>query len=390
MSCNHQHIAPKTQKHFHPGNREGRETPLAFFDSLDHLRQRVLIHRGHGIPTNLLHQRANRLVLNMQPLPRRRLKHIAQPNLFGRKLQLRSAIGTLCAAQSAPPYAAAEVVRTITALSFNASAIADEVCIAPGSLASTANTRTLNLNRPLCAMQKATTPSRSFPPPTAQHFSPVNILFVGDVFGSAGRHIVREHLPHVLETNAVDLLVINGENAAGGFGITPSIAEELFDLGAHVITTGNHIWDKKEIFEYMTVPADSHARPPRSAPRQLRRRHARLWRLPGRARQRPAVRRHQPSGPRLHVLLRRPLPQSRRAPQPDHRKGHPARPPRRATSEKVALGWYLDGRITALLGTHTHIPTADERILPTAPPTRPTSACPAPTTPSSASKRSLF
>ena len=63
-----------------------------------------------------------------------------------------------------------------------------------------------------------------------------------------------------METNAVDLLVVNGENAAGGFGITPSIAEELFDLGAHVITTGNHIWDKKEIFEYMTVPVDSHAR----------------------------------------------------------------------------------------------------------------------------------
>ncbi len=88
----------------------------------------------------------------------------------------------------------------------------------------------------------------------------MNILFVGDVFGSPGRHIVREHLPHVLETHAVDLLVINGENSAGGFGITPSIAEELFDLGAHVITTGNHIWDKKEIVEYMAVPADSHAR----------------------------------------------------------------------------------------------------------------------------------
>jgi calcineurin-like phosphoesterase len=71
----------------------------------------------------------------------------------------------------------------------------------------------------------------------------VNILFVGDVFGSAGRHIVREHLPHVMETNSVDLLVINGENSAGGFGITPSIADELFDLGAHVITTGNHVWD---------------------------------------------------------------------------------------------------------------------------------------------------
>ena len=63
-----------------------------------------------------------------------------------------------------------------------------------------------------------------------------------------------------METNAVDLLVINGENAAGGFGITPAIAEELFDLGAQVITTGNHIWDKKEIFEYMTVPEESHGR----------------------------------------------------------------------------------------------------------------------------------
>src|ERR1017187_404949 len=66
-----------------------------------------------------------------------------------------------------------------------------------------------------------------------------------------------------METNAVDLLIINGENAAGGFGLTPSIAEELFDLGAHVITTGNHVWDKKEIFESMTVPVESHGRGPR-------------------------------------------------------------------------------------------------------------------------------
>ena len=78
--------------------------------------------------------------------------------------------------------------------------------------------------------------------------------------GPAGRRIVREHLGHVLETNEVDLVAINGENAAGGFGLTPSIAEEFFDMGAHVITTGNHIWDKKEIFEYMAVPAKSHGR----------------------------------------------------------------------------------------------------------------------------------
>src|SRR6266851_702503 len=103
---------------------------------------------------------------------------------------------------------------------------------------------------------------KKLPHPTVR--MPVFVQFYRAKVGKAAqlykRHTVREHLPHVLETNDVDLLVINGENAAGGFGLTPSIAEELFDLGAHVITTGNHVWDKKEIFEYMTVPADSHVR----------------------------------------------------------------------------------------------------------------------------------
>ncbi len=202
----------------------------------------------------------------------------------------------------------------------------------------------------------------------------MNILFVGDVFGSPGRHIVREHLPHVIETHAVDLLIINGENAAGGFGITPSIAEELFDLGAHVITTGNHIWDKKEIFEYMAVPADSHVR--------------------GRRIIRPANYTAAAPGFGLYQGY---LPQPNGAPdQPYAVLNMQGRvfmstcddPFRKAdellaqvaresgakvilldihaetTSEKVALGWYLDGRVTAVLGTHTHIPTADDRILP--------------------------
>ncbi len=198
----------------------------------------------------------------------------------------------------------------------------------------------------------------------------MNILFVGDIFGSAGRHIVREHLPHLLETHAVDLLVINGENAAGGFGITPAIAEDIFDWGAHVITTGNHIWDKKEIFEYMAVPQASHVR--------------------GRRILRPGN--YVPTTPGFG-LYQGMLPP---------RNGNPAQeyavinlqgrvfmaatddPFRKAdeilksvtakvilvdfhaeaTSEKVAMGWYLDGRVTAVLGTHTHVPTADERILP--------------------------
>jgi 2',3'-cyclic-nucleotide 2'-phosphodiesterase len=196
----------------------------------------------------------------------------------------------------------------------------------------------------------------------------VNILFVGDVFGSAGRHIVREHLPHVLETNAVDLLVINGENAAGGFGITPSIAEELFDLGAHVITTGNHIWDKKEIVEYMAVPANSHAR--------------------GRRVLRPANFAHGTPGFGLYegelgngtkyavmnmqgrVFMASSDDPFRKADEllilierNTNAKVILLDFHAEASSEKAALGWYLDGRVTAVLGTHTHVPTADERLL---------------------------
>ena len=193
----------------------------------------------------------------------------------------------------------------------------------------------------------------------------MNILFVGDVFGSAGRHIVREHLPHVLETNAVDLLVINGENAAGGFGITPSIAQELFDLGAHVITTGNHIWDKREIFEYMTVPADSHVR----GRRVLRPANYAVG-TPGFGvyeGELPTGQTYAVMNLQCRVFMSSCDDPFRKADELLNKitakvilldlHGE-------ATSEKVALGWYLDGRITALLGTHTHIPTADERVLP--------------------------
>jgi hypothetical protein len=193
----------------------------------------------------------------------------------------------------------------------------------------------------------------------------VNILFVGDVFGSAGRHIVREHLPHVLETNSVDLLVINGENAAGGFGITPSLAEEIFDMGAHVITTGNHIWDKREIFEYMTVPADSHER------------GRRVLRPANYAVGTPGFGVYQgelPTGQSYAVLNLQGRVFMSSCDDP-FRKADELLSKITAkvilldihaetTSEKVALGWYLDGRITAVLGTHTHIPTADARVLP--------------------------
>jgi metallophosphoesterase (TIGR00282 family) len=193
----------------------------------------------------------------------------------------------------------------------------------------------------------------------------VKLLFVGDVFGSAGRHIVREHLPHVLETHRVDLLVINGENAAGGFGITPSIAEELFDLGAQVITTGNHIWDKREIFEYMTVPADSHVR------------GRRILRPANYAVTTPGFGVYQGTlddGQTYAVMNLQGRVFMSSCDDPFRKADELLSKIQakvilldfhgEATSEKVALGWYLDGRATAVLGTHTHIPTADERILP--------------------------
>src|SRR5439155_22132984 len=75
-------------------------------------------------------------------------------------------------------------------------------------------------------------------------------LFIGDIFGRPGRTIVREHLKHLVRDHSIDLVLANGENAAAGFGITPSLAEDLFELGIDVMTTGNHIWDKREIIDY--------------------------------------------------------------------------------------------------------------------------------------------
>ena len=201
----------------------------------------------------------------------------------------------------------------------------------------------------------------------------MNILFVGDVFGSPGRHIVREHLPHVLQTQAVDLLIINGENAAGGFGITPLLAEELFDLGAHVITTGNHIWDKKEILTYMAVPADSHVRG-----RRILRPANYAVTTPGFGLYEgvlPATGGGESIKYAVLNLQGRVFMSScddpfRKADELLDRIAHNSGAKvilldvhGEATSEKAALGWYLDGRVTAVLGTHTHIPTADERIL---------------------------
>ena len=194
----------------------------------------------------------------------------------------------------------------------------------------------------------------------------MNILFVGDIFGSAGRKIVREHIGHIRSANNVDLTVINAENAAGGFGVTPQIAEDLFDLGADVLTTGNHVWDKRELIDYMnSVPADSQARPRRVL------RPANF--LPGNPGYGVFEGTTQSGVPYAVINIMGRVFMSGTN-DPFHAINHILANIKakvivvdfhaEATSEKVAMGWHLDGRVTAVLGTHTHIPTADQRILP--------------------------
>ncbi len=194
----------------------------------------------------------------------------------------------------------------------------------------------------------------------------MRILFVGDVFGQAGRRIVSEHLSPVIEQRAVDLVVVNAENAAGGFGITPGIADELFDQGAHVITTGNHVWDKREIIEYMqSVPADSHDRP-----RRVLRPANYVAGTPGHG----VYEGELPSGQAYAVINLQgrvfmsnhddPFRTADLLLQKIKAKVIFVDFHAEATSEKVALGWYLDGRVTSVIGTHTHVPTADQRVLP--------------------------
>ena len=192
----------------------------------------------------------------------------------------------------------------------------------------------------------------------------MQILFIGDIFGSAGRKIVRDHLPHLMETHKVDLLIANAENAAGGFGLTGTIAEELLDLGCDVLTTGNHIWDKREIIDYFnSANGNSRARrvlrPANFAPKvpgvglfegitKTGQEYA-VINLQGRV----FMQTHEDPFRKADELL-----------QQVHSKVIVVDIHAEATSEKIAIGWYLDGRVTAVLGTHTHVPTADTRVLP--------------------------
>lgn len=187
-----------------------------------------------------------------------------------------------------------------------------------------------------------------------------NLLFIGDIFASPGRALVTRHAKQLVKDNDIHLTIANVENAAGGFGITPQLAEEIFGFGVDVMTSGNHIWDKREIYDYL--PREPRLLRPANYPDELPGHgmvvvEARngvdcaVLNLQGRAHMTPI------DCPfRKANLLLESLPAEVKVRFVDFHA--------ELTSEKVTMGWHLDGRASAMVGTHTHIPTADTRILP--------------------------
>lgn len=188
---------------------------------------------------------------------------------------------------------------------------------------------------------------------------PVKILFIGDIIGKPGRQALSRELDRLVDRHCVDLVIVNGENAAGGFGLTTETVKELFDLGVHGITSGNHIWDKKE--QVSLVLANPRILRPANYPEGAVGRGSMILTTPG--------------GIKVGVLNLEGRIYMKNLECPFRTADREIELLRQetavifvdfhaeATSEKAALGWYLDGRISALIGTHTHVQTADERIL---------------------------
>lgn len=187
----------------------------------------------------------------------------------------------------------------------------------------------------------------------------VKILFVGDVFGRPGREMLERQLPPLKQSLNVDLCIVNGENAAGGRGITYEVAKQLYGAGADIITLGNHAWDNKSVFSF--IDEDACMVRPMNYPSGV----------PGRGF--TSLQTKQGHTIVVAQVLCRLFMQMVDCPfqaldafLANHSENdiiiidtHGE-----ATSEKVSMGWHLDGRVSAVLGTHTHVPTADERILP--------------------------
>lgn len=189
---------------------------------------------------------------------------------------------------------------------------------------------------------------------------PVKVLFIADIVGKPGRQALSQELHRVVDRHGVDIVIANGENAAGGFGLTEETARELFDCGVHLLTSGNHIWDKKESFDY--IRREERVVRPANYPAGTVGRGSAVIRTP--------------LGLQVGVLnlegrvFMNALECPFRVADREMAALKVTTPivivdfHAEATSEKQALGWYLDGRASAVLGTHTHVQTADERVLP--------------------------
>ena len=194
-----------------------------------------------------------------------------------------------------------------------------------------------------------------------QLFAMIRILFIGDIVGRPGRELVRQGLSALVDYHSIDFVIANAENAAAGFGITREIGDQLLDWGIEVMTSGNHIWDKKEAFDYIGAeprllrPANYPAGAPGNGSYVARSRGGvsvgvvnvmgRVFMLNIDDPFTVVLREIEALKPRARVIF-----------VDFHAE---------ATSEKIAMGWHLDGKVTAVVGTHTHVQTADERILPT-------------------------
>jgi metallophosphoesterase (TIGR00282 family) len=188
----------------------------------------------------------------------------------------------------------------------------------------------------------------------------MKILFIGDIVGKPGRELIRKGLRGLIEHHGADFVVANAENSAAGFGVTRDIGETLLESGVDVMTSGNHIWDKKEVLEY--IPGEPRLLRPANYPATVPGRGSYVaqtgdGRAVGVINIMGRVFMLQIDDPFAVVL--REIEAMRHKTKFILVDFHAE-----ATSEKVAMGWHLDGKVTAVFGTHTHVQTADERILP--------------------------
>jgi len=187
----------------------------------------------------------------------------------------------------------------------------------------------------------------------------MKILFIGDIIGQGGRDVIKELLPEIFRDHQIDFCIANGENAAAGLGITPQIAQELLQYKIDVLTSGNHIWDKKEILNYISTekrllrPANYPNAPGHSAEVYLSATGTKVgvMNLSGRIFMAPLDCPFRTASNKLQELQK----ECNIIIVDFHAE---------ATSEKQAMGWYLDGEVSAVIGTHTHVQTADNTILP--------------------------